>query len=71
MLQIYIVFRLRNFSNLQACMDTVSAIAPKEVILEMYKISTDKAFSFLAVKLTNKDKNKIFMIRFDKQLTFN
>ena len=65
------VFRLRNYSDLQAFMDEVSAIAPKDVILEMYKIATDEPFSFLTVKLTSKDKNRIFMIRFDKQLTFN
>lgn len=65
------VFRLRNYSDLQAFLDEVSAIAPKDVILEMYKIATDEPFSFLTVKLTSKDKNKIFMVRFDKQLTFN
>ncbi len=64
------VFRLRNYSDLQAFLDEVSAIAPKDVILEMYKIATDEPFSFLTVKLTSKDKNKIFMIRFQKQLTF-
>jgi hypothetical protein len=65
------VFRLRNYSDLQAFLDEVSAIAPKDVILEMYKMATDEAYSFLTVKLTSKDKNSIFMIRFDKQLKFN
>ena len=65
------VFRLRNYSDLQAFLNEVSAIAPKDVILEMYKIATDETYSFLTVKLTAKDKNKIFMVRFDKQLTFN
>ena len=65
------VFRLRNYSDLQAFLDEVSAIAPKDVILEMYKIATDEAFSFLTVKLTAKEKTKIFMVRFQKQLTFN
>ena len=65
------VFRLRNYGDLQAFLDEVSAIAPKDVILEMYRIATDEAFSFLTVKLTSKDKNKIFMVRFDKQLSFD
>jgi len=65
------VFRLRNYSDLQAFLDEVSAIAPKDVILEMYRLATDEPFSFLTVKLTSKDRNKIFMIRFDKQLSFN
>jgi len=65
------VFRLRNYSDLQAFLNEVSAIAPKDVILEMYKIATDETYSFLTVKLTAKDKNIIFMIRFNKALTFN
>lgn len=65
------VFRLRNYGDLQAFLDEVSAIAPKDIILEMYRMATDEPFSFLTVKLTSKDKNKIFMIRFDKQLTFD
>ena len=64
------VFRLRNYGDLQAFLDEVSAIAPKDVILEMYKMATDEPFSFLTVKLTSKDKNKIFMVRSDKKLTF-
>ena len=65
------VFRLRNYGDLQAFLDEVSAIAPKDVILEMYRIATDEPFSILTVKLTSKDKNKIFMVRFDKQLSFD
>jgi len=65
------VLRLRNYSDLQACLDEVSAIAPKDSILEMYSIAVDEPFSFLTVKLTAKNKNDIFMIRFDKKLKFN
>jgi hypothetical protein len=65
------VFRLRNYSDLQAFLDEVSAIAPKDIILEMYRLATDEAFSFLTVHLTSKIKNKIFMNRFDEALTFN
>ena len=65
------VFRLRNYSDLQAFLDEVSAIAPKNDILEMYTLATDEAYSFLLVKLTAKNKNDIFMIRFDKKLKFN
>jgi hypothetical protein len=65
------VFRLRNFSDLQAFLDEVSAIAPKDVILEMYNLAVAEPYSFLTVKLTAKDKNKQFLIRFDKALTFN
>ena len=65
------VFRLRNYSDLQAFLDEVSAIADKNSILEMYSMATDEPFCFLTVKLTAKNKNDIFMIRFDKKLKFN
>ena len=65
------VFRLRNYSDLQTFLDEVSAIADKNLILEMYSLATDQPFSFLTVKLTAKNKNAIFMIRFDKKLKFN
>ena len=64
------VFRLRNYSDLQTFLDEVSAIASKDVILEMYNLAVDEPFSFLTVKLTSKNKNDIFMIRFDKKLKF-
>jgi len=65
------VFRLRNYSDLQTFLDEVSAIADKNLILEMYSLATDQPFSFLTVKLTAKNKNDIFMIRFDKKRKFN
>ena len=65
------VFRLRNYSDLQAFLDEVSATAPKDAILEMYSMAVDDPYSFLSVKLTAKNKTGIFMIRFDKKLKFN
>ena len=64
------VFRLRNYSDLQAFLDEVSAIAPKDVILQMYSLATDEPFNFLSVKLTSKNQDDIFVIRFDKKLRF-
>ena len=65
------VFRLRNYSDLQAFLDEVSALAPKDVILEMYKMATDEPFSFLFVKLSAKDKNNMFYINYQKRLELN
>jgi len=65
------VFRLRNYSDLQAFLDEVSALAPKDVILEMYKMATDELFSFLFVKLSAKDKNNMFYINYQKRLELN
>jgi len=65
------VFKIRNYSDLQAFIDEVAAIAPKDVILQMYNLATDEPYSFLTVNLTSKDKHKMFLIRFDKALTFD
>ena len=64
------VFRLRNYSDLQTFLDEVSAIADKQLILQMYHLATDEPYSFLYVRLTAKNKDDIFMIRFEKKLTF-
>ena len=37
----------------------------------MYSMAIDEPFSFLNVKLTAKNKDASFMIRFDKKLKFN
>ena len=64
------IFRLRNYSDLQAFLDEVSAIAPKDTILEIYNEAIKEPYSFLTVKLTSKDRDNIFMIRFDKKIKF-
>ena len=40
------VFRLRNYSDLQTFLDEVSAIASKDIILEMYNIAVMNLFLF-------------------------
>ena len=62
------VFRLRNYSDLQTFLDEVSALVDKKALLEMYQIATDEAFSFLYVRLTEKNKDKMFMVKFNKYL---
>ena len=62
------VFRLRNYSDLQTFLDEVSALVDKKALLEMYSIATDEAFSFLYVRLTEKNKDRMFMVKFDKYL---
>ena len=61
-----VVFKLRSQADLDAFIDEVSAVADKKTLLEMYHIATQEPFSFLYVKLTEKDSNKMFMIRFHK-----
>ena len=62
------MFRLRNYQDLECFINEVSALVDKKSLLEMYNLATSEAYSFLYCKLTSKDKNKIFMIRFEKYL---
>ena len=62
------VFRLRNYQDLNTILDEVSAIVDKKTLLQMYKKATDIDFGFLTIKLTSRDKTKIFMVKFDSYI---
>ena len=62
------VFRLRNSQDLNTCLEEISALVDKPTLLEMYKTATKQAYSFLYIKLTAKDLNDMFYIKFDKKL---
>ena len=62
------VFRLRNYQDLSSFLDEVSAIVDKKTLLQMYKTATDQNFGFLTVKLTQRDKAKMFMVKFDSYI---
>ncbi len=63
------VFRLRNYSDLQMFLDELGAIAgSKQILLEMYIEATSEPFSFLYCRLTEKDKNQMFYINFNKRI---
>ena len=62
------VFRLRNYQDLNTFLDEVSAIVDKKTLLKMYKTATDENFGFLTVKLTQRDKSKMFMVKFDSYI---
>ena len=62
------VYRLRNYSDLQAFLDEVSAIADKKALLQIYNMAVDEPYSFLFVNLRAKSENDIFHIRCDKKI---
>ena len=61
-------YRLRNYKDLEALIEEVSAIAEKKTIMAIYNMATSEPYSFLYVNLRSKDKNNIFHIRFDKRI---
>jgi hypothetical protein len=62
------VYRLRNYSDLEAFVDEVSAIYPKKTILEIYNLATEAPYSFLFVNLREKKRGNIFYINFNKKI---
>lgn len=64
------IFRLRNYQDLEAWIDEVSAIADKKTLLQLYNMATSVPFSFLFIKLNSKDVEHMFYARFDQRLTF-
>ena len=62
------VFRLRNYHDLITFLDEVSAIVDKKTLLQMYKKATDEDFAFLIVKLTQRDKRRMFMVKINSYI---
>ena len=54
------VFKLRNYKDLEALLEELSALSDKQTILEIYKIATDEPHSFLFVDLTAKSVRDMF-----------
>ncbi len=62
------VFRLRNYSDLQTFLDERGGIVgSKQTLLDMYIEATSEPFSFLYCRLTEKDKNQMFYINYNKR----
>ena len=62
------IYRLRNYKDLEAFIEEVSAVQDKKTLLEMYNIATQEPYSFLYINLVAKKKEDMFYIRFDKKL---
>ena len=63
------VFRLENYQDLSMFLEEISALIDKKSLMEMYNLATNEPYSFLYVKLNEKKRNDMFLIRFDKKLT--
>ena len=62
------IYRLRNYADLQAIIEEMSAIYTPKMLLKMYEIATNERYSFLYINLMENEKEKMFYIRFDKRL---
>ena len=66
--QLY-VFKLRNYKDLEAIVEELSAVTDKKTILDIYHTATEKPYSFLYVNLMSHDKSKMFFIKFEKSIS--
>ena len=64
-----IIFKLRNYADLEGIVEELAALTDKKIIHNIYKQATAEPYAFLYVNLTAKDINKMFWINFDKQIT--
>ena len=62
------IYRLRNYGDLEATVEDLSAIHDKQTLLQIYHEAVNEDYSFLCANLMSKDKRKMFMERFHRYL---
>jgi hypothetical protein len=66
-----LVWRLRNFREIQSLMEELSAIYPANVLHEMYKAAIeDEDHSFWFINMVAKKKDDMFFVRFDQKIVY-
>jgi hypothetical protein len=68
--QLY-VFRLRNYKDLEAIVEELSAVADKKVLLDIYHLATAKPYSFLFVNLMSHNKDHMFFVKFEQSISIS
>ena len=63
------VYRLRNYKDLEALLEELTALYPKKVIQKLYDYATEKPYSFLYINLMSKDKKNMFYMNLTKKLS--
>jgi hypothetical protein len=54
------IFRLRNYADMEAWLEEMSAIYSKDVLIQLYHQATDKPFGFLYIKVNAKKREDMF-----------
>ena len=62
------IYRLRNYGDLEAIVEELSAVYDKKTLLQTYHEAVDEPYSFRYVSLIQKGKCKMFMTRFEHYL---
>ena len=62
------VFRLRNYQDTSMFLEEMGGMIDKKTLLDIYKLATKEAYSFLYVKLNAKSLDNMFMINYNKKI---
>ena len=62
------IYRLRNYADLQAIVEEMSAVYDPKTLLQIYHEAIDEPYSFLYINRMEKDRKKMFMQRFERYL---
>ena len=62
------IYRLRNYSDLEAIVEELSAVYDKKTLLHIYHEAISEPYSFLYINLMAKDRTKMFMKKFQEYL---
>jgi hypothetical protein len=65
-----LVWRLRNYKEIQALLEELSAIYPIPVLQEMYHQAVEEPYSFWYVQLVAKQKDDMFFVRFQSRQVY-
>ena len=63
-----IIFKLRNYADLEGIVEELAALTDKKIIHNIYKQAVEQPFAFLYVNLTAKNINDMFWINFDQKI---
>jgi GTPase SAR1 family protein len=62
------IYRLRNYADLEAIIEEMSAVYDKKTLLQMYHEAISEPYTFLYINLMSKDRTKMFMKKFQEYL---
>ena len=62
------VFRLRNYQDTSMFLEEMGGMIDKKTLLEIYRMATNEAYSFLYVKLNAKSLSNMFMINYNRRI---
>ena len=65
--QLY-VYKLRNYKDLEAVLEELSALTDKKTLLEMYNMATREPYSFWYINLVAKSVSDMFFVKFNQKM---